>query len=481
VVGTAPAAVELTFDEPVQPVPGGVRVLDASGEFVARGEASVSADGRTVTQPVDLGDGRGTSTVSYRVVSEDGHVVAGSWVFSVGERTAPAGVVEQEDRASRFVEFVGRSLASVGAFLALGVVVVAGLEAAVPLGTSLSRRRSVLVGGAVCLASGTLLVLVGAAGLYAGSLGGAPTAWWDVVRATSSGSVLLVRLVLAGALLAVALVGTVVRRLPAAVVVVAAAATVAPAFGGHAVSSSVPVLASAILAAHLLAGAVWLGALGVLALRWSEDRDLLGEYSTVAFVAAPVVVLSGLAGAWIQLGGLGPLGNSTYGRLLLLKLLLASVVLVLGWTNRRTLARVTTAALDLAASVRVEALLGLVVLAVSAVLVVTPPPSDEPVPVAVDATSGQLVVRAVVTPGVAGPNRVELRYLDTTGTPVAVDATDLRVSSVGVEPRRVEVRAVEPSVAVAEEVVLTPGPWRLEVTAVTRGEPTRFTLEVQLP
>jgi copper transport protein len=198
-------------------------------------------------------------------------------------------------------------------------------------------------------------------------------------------------------------------------------------------------------------------------------------------VAAPVVVLSGLAGAWIQLGGLGPLGNSTYGRLLLLKLLLASVVLVLGWTNRRTLARVTTAALDLAASVRVEALLGLVVLAVSAVLVVTPPPSDEPVPVAVDATSGQLVVRAVVTPGVAGPNRVELRYLDTTGTPVAVDATDLRVSSVGVEPRRVEVRAVEPSVAVAEEVVLTPGPWRLEVTAVTRGEPTRFTLEVQLP
>ncbi len=481
VVEVPPREVELTFDEPVRPVPQGIRILSPDGRDVASGEATRSADGRSLTVPVDPAGARGSFTVSYRVVSTDGHVVAGSWVFSVGERTATAASAdERADPWSRGVEVLGRMLASAGAFLALGTVVVAGLDDTAPLGSSLVRRRAVLVAGTVTLSVGGLLVLVGAAGLYAGSLAGASGALLDVVGATSTGWVVLARVAVAVVLLVCSLVPAVLRRMPVVVAVLAVAATAAPALGGHAVSSSVPVLASTLVAVHLVTGACWLGALAVLSLRWAEDRELLGGYSDVAVVAAPLVVVSGLGGAWIQVGGAGDLLGSTYTRLLLAKALLAAVLLVLGWMNRRALARAAGTALDLASSVRLETVLGVAVLAVSAVLVVTPPPADVPDPVRAEATSGELVARVLVEPGVAGPNRVELRYVDAAGRPVSVDATDLRISRAGVEPRRVEVRAVDPSTAVATDVVLTPGPWRFEVTVVARGTPSRFELEVMV-
>src|SRR5690606_38019127 len=64
-----PGAVTLTFTEPVSLGVGGVEVLDASGEAVQDGEASVQDTVVTVDVPADLPDG--TYVISYRVVSAD--------------------------------------------------------------------------------------------------------------------------------------------------------------------------------------------------------------------------------------------------------------------------------------------------------------------------------------------------------------------------------------------------------------------------
>jgi len=208
---------------------------------------------------------------------------------------------------------------------------------------------------------------------------------------------------------------------------------------------------------------------------------LLGEYAAVAVVAAPIVVASGLVGAWIQTGGSGDAIGTSYGRLLLAKVLLAAVLLLLGWINRRSIGRVALAVVDLASSVRLEAALGLVVVAVSAVLVVTPPPVIETEPIRTEATSGDLVVSIVVDPGISGPNSIELRYADRSGSPVAVDATDLRVRTDGVEPRRLDVRAVDSSTVVADDAILTPGEWTLEATVVRLGSPSSFSSVVSIP
>ncbi len=79
-----PGQVVLTFNEAVQEQFAQVAVADASGSSYQTGEPQAS--GATVTQAVgELPDG--TYTVSFRVVSADGHPVTGSYRFSVAAAT----------------------------------------------------------------------------------------------------------------------------------------------------------------------------------------------------------------------------------------------------------------------------------------------------------------------------------------------------------------------------------------------------------
>src|ERR1700742_983999 len=86
VLAVAPKMVQLHFNESVTPVV--VRLIDASG--VSRGDTAVHTVDQTIylTLPDELP--RGTQVVSYRVISQDGHPVGGSLVFSIGATTGAA-------------------------------------------------------------------------------------------------------------------------------------------------------------------------------------------------------------------------------------------------------------------------------------------------------------------------------------------------------------------------------------------------------
>src|ERR1700712_4199411 len=86
VLAQAPKTVQLQFNEPVTPAV--IKLIDAAGK--ARDDALVRVTDKTIviTLPKDLP--RGTQLISYRVISEDGHPVAGSMVFSIGAATANA-------------------------------------------------------------------------------------------------------------------------------------------------------------------------------------------------------------------------------------------------------------------------------------------------------------------------------------------------------------------------------------------------------
>jgi copper resistance protein C len=80
-LSTAPTAVTLTFDGPVQPGFAEVVVLDAAGtHYYAQGAPQV--DGRTVRQQL-APLSNGVFQVSYRVVAADGHPVTGTLSFTV--------------------------------------------------------------------------------------------------------------------------------------------------------------------------------------------------------------------------------------------------------------------------------------------------------------------------------------------------------------------------------------------------------------
>ena len=75
----APTTVTLHFNETVAPAV--VRLIDANG--TTRDDVAVRAVDQSVVIALPENLPQGTQVVSYRVVSEDGHPVSGSLVFSI--------------------------------------------------------------------------------------------------------------------------------------------------------------------------------------------------------------------------------------------------------------------------------------------------------------------------------------------------------------------------------------------------------------
>ena len=76
----------MTFTESVNLLQDGIRLMDSVGATVPTPDPVV--DGHTVTWPMpeDLADG--SYTVTWKLVSSDGHPVAGAFSFGVGAAAA---------------------------------------------------------------------------------------------------------------------------------------------------------------------------------------------------------------------------------------------------------------------------------------------------------------------------------------------------------------------------------------------------------
>ena len=120
-----------------------------------------------------------------------------------------------------------------------------------------------------------------------------------------------------------------------------AVAGVAHACAGHAAARGLGWLA-AVMGAHVLATALWAGAVFAAALCVARGRPdaadgprYAARLSTLATASLVVVALTGVAGAWHALGGdVAPLATSTWGRVLDAKTVLVAVAVALGGLNR---------------------------------------------------------------------------------------------------------------------------------------------------
>ncbi|WP_237209654.1 copper resistance CopC family protein [Rothia nasimurium] len=81
----APASLELTYSGDIMDVDGAnqVRVTNAAGESVTDGDPEV--DGTVVTQDLATAAADDTYTVTWRVVSSDGHPIQGTFTYAVGQ------------------------------------------------------------------------------------------------------------------------------------------------------------------------------------------------------------------------------------------------------------------------------------------------------------------------------------------------------------------------------------------------------------
>jgi putative copper export protein len=160
------------------------------------------------------------------------------------------------------------------------------------------------------------------------------------------------RLELGAAVVALVSFALATRRLRGAWPVTSISAIVlaaTPALAGHAAAS--PRFTSLLIGSdflHVLGGASWLGNLLSIMLigvpiaitlegqeRWDAVASLVNAFSPVALASAAIVGASGLVASWVHLEHFAALWQSSYGQVLLLKLVLIAITLTVGAYNFR--------------------------------------------------------------------------------------------------------------------------------------------------
>ncbi|WP_344303324.1 copper resistance CopC/CopD family protein [Nocardioides bigeumensis] len=468
VLDAAPEEILLTFNEPVLSVPEGVTVFDAAGDVVASSAATRDTD-LVVTLDTEVADG--TLVVAWRVVSADGHPIAGSLTFSVGapsESVAAPGADQTADGVPIALS-ITRAAAYLGLLLSVGLLWF-GLLVARGSHDGGGRRTRLAAAGAAVAAVGWMvgLPLTGAYQRGVGLDEAFASATWQ----TLPGEEYLVSLLVSAGVLGALMIGGRTGALAGLV------AVSAPALTGHTRAAEPVALSVLADALHLVAGAIWLGGLVGLALTLpglaaEPGARLIGRFSTLAAGALATLVAAGSFMAWRIVESWAGLVDTGYGQLLLVKVAIAAVAVAIAAGNRFVLlprARAGGGVRALHRAVAAEAVVLVAVLSVTGFLVNKspegPPSAADPAASTVQqAPLGDLSVLATLTPGESGQNQLSIQLQDAEGEPAeGSQAPVVSVSSHDVDLGDVALRSTGAGTYSGEVLLPTSGEWQVQVS-----------------
>jgi copper transport protein len=513
-VQSAPRAVSVWFNEPIEPDYGNLAVYDTNGLRVDNFDTRYTPGPEpslTVTLP-ELP--QGSYLVTWRAFSVgDGHSVGGAFSYGVGvppdvdaaaAANQQAQALGEPDETGHLIRWLGllAQLVLVGA-LAFRVLVwrpaVSRLPAEAEHQLAAEHRRfasvlaDVVVAGLVVGVLGALYVQARATGVY----------FWELFG-TRWGAVWVVRLV-AALWASLWLEGLLEDRRPAWVgALLALALLLTTSLASH--SSAQPGLLGPLAdLVHQLAAGVWTGGLVMLALSLlalgrapldSIERPRLAaewvaRFSGVAAASVGVILASGLLLATREVSSWAGLLLTSYGQTLLAKLAVVVVALALGAYNALSLPRRAARGGRSAGWVALEAAAVAGVVFVTARIVDLPPAAGPDT-----SASGQSLVLAARSPGPEVTGRIQPARLGTNvfevtvtdaGQPVRGAQVALTFQPVGGSGLTTELPLVESSAgdgryAASGGGLARTGPWQILVTIRRAGEAvpayTTFDLDV---
>ena len=407
-VARDPGQVVFRFDQTVEGNFGAVRVFDTAGARADTGDGfHPNGAGSLIGVHLKPGLADGTYTATYRVVSSDGHIVTGGFVFSIGRpgvapgltvaqllgRNSTGAATEVAFGAARAVEY-GAIAVAVGAlvFLLWIWLPVLRLQAG---GSAPWQEASAAFVARVCamlMVSAVLGALSALAGVVLEAAEAAGVSGWSALAphilreelGTRYGTIWTAA---AACWLAVGLLTTAVVRPTAArapvlrpvplgstglalrgrggllgwgLGVPLAGLLLVPALGGHGSTQSPVAVMFPSITLHVAALSVWLGGLTTLliALPAATRRldttarvrllaGVLARFSGFALVAVIVLLGAGLVQSYVEVRHPGLLTTTAFGRAVLIKFLLVMALVGLGALNRRrTLPRLRDLATD---------------------------------------------------------------------------------------------------------------------------------------
>ncbi len=507
ILPTSPSLISLTFSEAIDTVPDAIRLFAADGKQVDIGDVDQDQGIETIEATVPtLADG--TYVVSWQVVSSDSHPISGAYTFSVGAptETAPGlvtGLLEgsKPNDGTEVWLGVGRWASFIGVGVLLGAFAVLAICAPDVLR---SRRAGVVLAAGVAVGVlGTMLMVVAQAGI---TVGGAftPGSWRAVYR-TRAGGWWVIRLVL---LIAGAAAIPVRRRFsarglwPTIVLLYAVALLAVTAAGGHGISGRLVAVGFIATCIHLAAMSTWLGGLAALgiAVPRSELRHAAARFSPIALGSVVLLSLTGVTNGWRQAGwSLGDLVDSTYGRWLVVKLVLIAAVVAIAAASRWLVRSAPIGEPDgetigdadadvsrpLRRTVLAEVVGMAIVLGATAGLVNSPPPRELRIaPVSVSVVVGDRIAQVDLDPPVTGGTTMHV-YVRSAGGSLS-QPTELSVTASlpasGIDKLALPLELAGPDHLTSESVDLPiAGTWTFIVTArYGEFDEVTFTLQIDV-
>ena len=490
VTGEAPKAYALTFSEPVSPLT--IKLIRPDGSSVPLDRFRVRDRTVEIEPPPELG--RGTHVLSWRVVSADGHPIGGSVLFSIGEASAHAPLVDDPvDRTVRAGLWLSRIALYVGLFIGVG-----GVFALRVLLRGISAGRGIVLAALGIGAVGAILS-TGFQGLDA--LGAPVSRLFDpVVWSAGFGTSFGRTVEMALAAFAIATLGLFLRGILGSIAATVAllAAAGALALSGHASAASPQWLMRPMVFLHVAPIAVWIGALTPLGLALKHNTSgaimALQRFSRAIPVFVATLVAAGLVIAVVQVERPGALFDTAYGNVFLVKLGLLVGLFILVAVNRWSLTaavenRDPSATRRLVRSIAVETLVAIAIFGAAAAWRFTPPPrvlaAEARLPASVQLQSDKATVVLWIGPARAGPVDMVANVLTAEFEPFEPREVTVTFSNpnAGIEPFQ---RTLTRGAGMADwhgtaVTIPLPGVWKVRVDVlVSDFETTRLEGEVRI-
>jgi copper transport protein len=507
VLDTAPSHITLKFNEPVEISLGALRLFDGTGATIDISTAR-HPDGLGQAVEVDLPALKnGSYVVDWRVVSADSHPVHAAFTFQVGPTSNLAsGLLDQIISSSHTGKTastgltVSRSLVTASIAIVFGGLLACGLGI-VPFG----RRQRIVIGIAAGIGSvAGLLAMPLEVGYTAGRSLGVITdgAAWRAVFDTTIGVAWVVRAVGIGLIGAVLLVTHSRSRaewwravLAIGLVVVATDS----AYGGHGATGRWHYLGVFLTMMHVSAMAVWLGGLTMLVVGFKDvERDGAERFSRIALLAVATVVVSGTIQGIRQVGSLDGLTGTSYGKLLIWKLVAVVATLGVAAVARASThgrlalvpASVGAASADrfdrprLRRAITIETALAVVIVVLTSLLMAAnPSQATASAPFSATLTSNGYLATIEVSPGRVGANEVHIFLSSPNSSLTQADAVGVTIQdpSRDVDPITIDVVKAGADHVISNDATFPyAATWRMVVTARYGFTEVKFTADVKV-
>ncbi|MCD2248281.1 copper resistance protein CopC [Listeria marthii] len=430
-IKTAPEKVTLVFNEEIEADFPLIEVKDSSGKRVETGKTAVSKKNNHMVEaslPADLKDD--VYSVSWRVVSADGHAVTGVISFKLGDTKATfqanevpsSGADVQISSVQKVILYIGFSL-FIGMLL-FGLGLYPRQE---PMTEKIAGRLKKIAWLALAFLGVALLIQ-----LFVQTSITTGVSIWESFQpsqltaflATKTGYMWISEFVVWFVLAIFTVIMFRKNKQSSWFALLTETALIgylifAKAQNGHAAASADKIVSITADMLHMIAASVWVGGILVLLFvlpRTGKAREIWSRFAIVAIIAVASILVSGLLMAVMNIGQMANLFTTNYGKMLLFKIGLFLLMALLGLGHYIYL-KIQNKKIPFK-TILVELIIGTIILVVASVLtnVQTPPP---PAPKAFDETiaaDGEPAkINLRVEPATVGQNQFIITFTSADG------------------------------------------------------------------